>query len=121
MSEDAATRMLYFFKAKVLRVIDGDTFEVMVDQGFRTYRKEKIRLLGVDAPETRTLNLEEKMLGEKVAAQVERTLEKHKNEVYISTWTQDSFGRWLADVFFDLDKKNTKTLNALVRLWSKEL
>jgi micrococcal nuclease len=40
------------FPAEVLRVIDGDTLEVLLDQGLGTYRKTHVRLLGIDTPET---------------------------------------------------------------------
>lgn len=44
---------LFTYQAKVLRVIDGDTLEVELDLGLRCYRRERIRILGMDAPETR--------------------------------------------------------------------
>lgn len=111
---------LYFYRAKILNVVDGDTIDVMLDQGFRTYRKERIRLLGVDAPETRTLNLEEKIRGEKVKSLVEDKIKEHNHECYISTWAQDSFGRWLGECYFDFNT-STKSLNKFVKGWSENV
>ena len=48
---------------KVNRVVDGDTIDVTIDLGFDLYKKERVRIAGVDTPEKRTRNLEEKALG----------------------------------------------------------
>jgi endonuclease YncB( thermonuclease family) len=45
--------LIYIYKAELIRVVDGDTVELMIDQGFDTQRKERFRLYGVDAPEMR--------------------------------------------------------------------
>ena len=48
---------------KIDRVVDGDTIDVTIDLGFDLYKKERVRVAGVDTPEKRTKNLEEKELG----------------------------------------------------------
>ena len=48
---------------KLNRVVDGDTIDVTIDLGFDLYKKERVRIAGVDTPEKRTRNLEEKALG----------------------------------------------------------
>ena len=45
------------------KVLDGDTIDVTIDLGFDLYKKERVRIAGVDTPEKRTRNLEEKALG----------------------------------------------------------
>ena len=45
------------------KVVDGDTIDVTIDLGFDLYKKERVRIAGVDTPEKRTRNLEEKALG----------------------------------------------------------
>ena len=45
------------------KVLDGDTIDVTIDLGFDLYKKERVRVAGVDAPEKRTRDLEEKALG----------------------------------------------------------
>ena len=45
------------------KVLDGDTIDVTIDLGFDLYKKERVRVAGVDTPEKRTKNLEEKALG----------------------------------------------------------
>ena len=54
----------YTFRVvKVDKVLDGDTIDVTIDLGFDLYKKERVRVAGVDTPEKRTRNLEEKALG----------------------------------------------------------
>ena len=48
---------------EINRVVDGDTIDVTIDLGFDLYKKERVRVAGVDTPEKRTRNLEEKELG----------------------------------------------------------
>jgi len=52
-----------FRVTKINRVVDGDTIDVTIDLGFDLYKKERVRVAGVDTPEKRTRNLEEKELG----------------------------------------------------------
>jgi micrococcal nuclease len=48
---------------EIVKVVDGDTIDVIIDLGFDLYKKERVRVAGVDTPEKRTRNLEEKELG----------------------------------------------------------
>ena len=48
---------------EINRVLDGDTIDVTIDLGFDLYKKERVRVAGVDTPEKRTRDLEEKALG----------------------------------------------------------
>ena len=52
-----------FRVTEINRVVDGDTIDVTIDLGFELYKKERVRVAGVDTPEKRTRNLEEKALG----------------------------------------------------------
>ena len=52
-----------FRVTKITKVLDGDTIDVVIDLGFDLYKKERVRIAGVDTPEKRTRNLEEKALG----------------------------------------------------------
>ena len=54
---------MYEYNAQVLRVVDGDTVDVLIDCGFSTFRKERVRLYGIDAYESRTRDKEEKSKG----------------------------------------------------------
>ena len=52
-----------FRVTEINRVLDGDTIDVTIDLGFDLYKKERVRVAGVDTPEKRTRDLEEKALG----------------------------------------------------------
>ena len=52
-----------FRVTEINKVLDGDTIDVTIDLGFDLYKKERVRIAGVDTPEKRTRNLEEKELG----------------------------------------------------------
>ena len=54
---------MYEYKAIIRRVVDGDTVDITLDLGFDILYNNRIRLLGIDTPETRTRDLEEKKLG----------------------------------------------------------
>ena len=54
----------YNFRAtEIVKVLDGDTIDVLIDLGFDLFKKERVRIAGVDTPEKRTRDLEEKALG----------------------------------------------------------
>ena len=53
----------YEYKATLVRVVDGDTCDALIDLGFNTWVKKRIRFMGVDTWESRTRNLEEKKKG----------------------------------------------------------
>ena len=52
-----------FRVTKIVKVLDGDTIDVLIDLGFDLYKKERVRIAGVDTPVKRTRDLEEKALG----------------------------------------------------------
>ena len=52
-----------FRVTEITKVLDGDTIDVIIDLGFDLSKKERVRVAGVDTPEKRTRNLEEKALG----------------------------------------------------------
>jgi micrococcal nuclease len=55
---------MYEYRCKVLKVIDGDTVDIDIDLGFGTWiRNERVRIMGIDTPESRTSNLIEKKFG----------------------------------------------------------
>ena len=55
---------MYEYKCKIIKVIDGDTTDVDIDLGFGVWlKKQRIRFFGIDTPESRTRNLEEKKYG----------------------------------------------------------
>jgi micrococcal nuclease len=90
---------LYFYKCKLTRVIDGDSIVADIDLGFRTFTNRHIRLWGIDAPEIRTLNLEEKAQGFIAKERVEALMDSCNGEFVIESRGLDKFGRSLAIIW----------------------
>jgi len=82
------------YRAKVGRVIDGDTLTVEIDLGFRTTRTETLRLRGIDCPELRS------PAGKRAKRFVSKALSSVKY-VVIHTYKTDIYARYVADVFHD--------------------
>ena len=92
---------MYTYKAKVEKVVDGDTLDLLVDLGFRIHHNVRVRLLGVDCPETRKASDFEKSKGleakEFTKAYVEKAMTDH-GYIIVSTESTDKYGRWLSQV-----------------------
>ena len=65
---------MYTYKAKLQRVVDGDTIDATIDLGFDVFVKKRIRFAGINAPESRTRDLEEKARGLKAKDRVKNIL-----------------------------------------------
>lgn len=92
---------LFFYRAEVKKVIDGDTFDVIIDLGFDVHFSGRVRLYGVNTPESRTKNKEEKEAGLAAKEFTKQWLAKNNNIVYIKTILNkdEKYGRILAEVF----------------------
>ena len=90
---------MYEYKCKVIRVIDGDTVDVNIDLGFGVWlHKERVRIQGIDTPESRTRDKEEKVYG--LAAKAELKVLLDDDNVKLITKKYDAkgkFGRILGD------------------------
>ena len=90
----------HIYSAKVVRVVDGDTADAMIDLGFDTWVKKRIRFYGVDTWESRTRNLEEKKKGLAAKAYVEDLLKNSDNGKFsIISHGVGKYGRVLGEVF----------------------
>jgi micrococcal nuclease len=93
--------MIYIYKAELIRVVDGDTVDLIVDLGFDTSRKERFRLYGIDAPELRT------EAGKEAKAWLMSVLQPlgfiYVQTIQLSTKAKrDKYGRFLAVLYSDL-------------------
>ena len=108
----------YIYRAKLDRVVDGDTVDALIDVGFDIWFKKRIRFKGVDTWESRTRNLEEKALGLKAKARTKDLLEKVSSKpgyFRIKSYGLGKYGRVLADVFImDKDGKQWNVNETLI-------
>lgn len=90
---------MYKYKVKVTRVVDGDTVDVDIDLGFgMIYKKQRVRMLGIDTPESRTRDLEEKFYGKASKKFLKETLEG-ADDVFLVSHDKGKFGRILGELF----------------------
>ena len=91
---------MYRYKVDVTRVVDGDTVDVDVDLGFgMTYKKQRVRMVEIDTPESRTRDLEEKFYGKQSKYFLESLLKG--KEVQLVSHDKGKFGRILGELFID--------------------
>jgi len=97
---------MYEYRVKtVIAVIDGDTIDVEIDLGFDISITKRVRLAGIDTPESRTTNKEEKVLGLEVKELLKKKLKAATN-IVIRTEKPDSsekYGRVLGWLYLDGD------------------
>jgi micrococcal nuclease len=95
--------MFEYYVKKVSKVVDGDTIDVEIDLGFDISFSSRVRLAGIDTPESRTADKMEKVLGLEAKAYLKHQIESAK-AVVIKTEKMDSsekYGRILGWVFLD--------------------
>ena len=104
---------MYQYKIKsIKRIVDGDTIDVDIDLGFGITYSHRVRLKGINAPETKTKDLAEKEKGTEVKAWLKKELSR-EGEWVIETTKEDKYGRILGTLYFVGDPVtiNEKMLN----------
>ena len=86
---------MFDYKCKITRVVDGDTVDIDLDLGFKLSKKDRVRLSGIDTPESRTRNLAEKKLGLEAKEFLKAWCKKHKGDIIIHTESAGMYGRLL--------------------------
>ena len=91
----------WIYNAEVKKVVDGDTFDIIIDLGFDVLKKGRVRLYGINTPESRTSNLEEKQKGLAAKEFTDQWLTKAAHKVKIETIIDknEEYGRVLAIVW----------------------
>jgi len=89
---------MYRYKVNVSRVVDGDTVDVDIDLGFgMIYKKQRVRMLGIDTPESRTRDLVEKKFGKASKYHLQAILEQ--GDVELVSHDKGKFGRILGNLY----------------------
>ena len=110
---------MYEYRAKIIKIVDGDTVDVDIDLGFNVVLKdERVRIMGIDTPESRTRDLEEKKFGLAAKARVKALLGKScVLKTQISKNGEDmkgKFGRILGD--FSIYNSDTDSWDMLTKI-----
>ena len=85
---------MYQYKVKLDRIIDGDTVDCYIDLGFDIQTKKRIRFAGINTPESRTRDLEEKKRGLAAKARLKEILEQ-ASEIHLDSQGLGKYGRVL--------------------------
>lgn len=89
---------MYEYKVEVIKVVDGDTIDVNIDLGFgMSYNKQRVRLMGIDTPESRTRDLDEKVYGKAAKKYLKQLLAS--GNVSLVSHDKGKFGRILGELF----------------------
>ena len=100
---------MYRYKVEVTRVVDGDTVDVDIDLGFgMTYKKQRVRLMGIDTPESRTRDLEEKFYGKQSKKFLSSVLKS--KVVTLLSHDKGKFGRIIGELFVEGDDMSVNQL-----------
>ena len=92
----------YNYRAKLVKVVDGDTIDALIDVGFDIWIKKRIRYKGIDTWESRTRDLDEKKKGLAAKARNKELLESVSNKsgyFRIKSYGTGKYGRVLADIY----------------------
>jgi micrococcal nuclease len=106
---------MYEYKCEVKRVVDGDTMDVILDLGFDVLHSVRVRLAGIDTPESRTRDLDEKARGKLSKAYLKESIKGKK--VVLKTRLKDSrgkFGRVIAEVWAEFEEGSLRNVNELM-------
>ena len=111
---------MYTYKIKLDRVVDGDTIDAYIDLGFNVSVKKRIRFMGINTPESRTRDLEEKARGLAAKDRVKQLLEG-ANEIQLKSSGVGKYGRCLGELHIDtVDGQEKMTLENLNELLIRE-
>jgi endonuclease YncB( thermonuclease family) len=90
---------IHIYQAKIVEVVDGDTFDLMIDLGFNNFTKQRMRLYGIDAPEMRTEPGKDLAWALAMEYRLERSIIVQSVEAPKSKQFRDKYGRFLAIIY----------------------
>ena len=99
---------MYIYEAKVIKIVDGDTIDALIDIGFSVWVKKRIRFYGINTPESRTRDLVEKQKGLEAKERLGELLELNKNKFRIKSHGVGKYGRCLGELFIPGTEEQSK-------------
>ena len=92
---------MFYYAVEVLRVVDGDTVDVRIDLGFNVWHKCRVRLMGINAPESRTRDKAEKKRGLAAKAWLAELLDSAQTEIEMQSHGVGKYGRVLGTLYIN--------------------
>ena len=101
---------MYEYNVSITKVVDGDTVDVDIDLGFgMVYKKQRVRLMGIDTPESRTRDLVEKLFGKASKKHLKELLSE--GNITLRSHDKGKFGRILGELFINDISINQKMID----------
>jgi micrococcal nuclease len=92
---------MFKYNAVLDRVVDGDTLDAIIDLGFDTWKKTRIRFYGINTPESRTRDLEEKKRGLAAKDRLIEILQANDNKFILQSHGVGKYGRCLGELYVE--------------------
>jgi len=114
---------MYDYNCELIRVVDGDTVDLNVNLGFDIWVKKRVRLYGIDAPESRTRDLEEKKMGIAATLALKELLDDainfHNGTIRLESkiYERDKFGRVLGVLHLDTSTEDGTITSTVINRW----
>jgi len=108
---------MYEYRVKVVKIVDGDTVDVDIDLGFGVWlKKERIRMFGIDTPESRTRDLDEKKYGLMAKEYITRLLDD-EGGIVLKTHkdAEGKYGRILGELWRTTDFADTSINDLMIK------
>jgi len=90
---------MFEYEGRVKRIVDGDTIDSYIDLGFNVHVDKRIRFMGIDTPESRTRDLDEKRYGLGAKYRLTELLKSNDNKFILKSSGTGKFGRVLGEIF----------------------
>ena len=101
MSDNGTKPEPFSYNATVVKIVDGDTVDALIDVGFSIMTKKRIRFRGINTPESRTRDVEEKIKGLAAKDRVVQLLSENDNKFILKSYGVGKYGRCLGELFVD--------------------
>ena len=101
---------MYEYKCNITRVVDGDTVDAEIDCGFDIVFKSRIRLYGIDTPESRTRDLDEKAQGLRSKAYLKSIMDSCGGKFILKSHGVGKFGRCLGTIYVHGENINERLI-----------
>ena len=106
MSNNGTKPEPFSYNATVVKIIDGDTVDALIDVGFSIMTKKRIRFRGINTPESRTRDKDEKVKGLAAKDRVVQLLSENDNKFILKSYGVGKYGRCLGELFVDAHEES---------------
>lgn len=111
---------MYEYRVTIDRVVDGDTVDCWIDLGFNTQVFKRVRFVGINAPETRTRDKEEKARGLKTKEWLRNKIDPkfigYESDIILQSYGLGKYGRVLGELYYMKNNKKVSINKEMLKL-----